>query len=41
MNIHKEEVNNELMGTKNVKREVNPLKRIGYSTVYVPSAERI
>jgi hypothetical protein len=31
MNIHKEEVNNELIGTKNVKREVNPFKGIGYS----------
>jgi len=35
MNIHKEEVNNELTGTKNVKREVNPFMRIGYSMYQV------
>ena len=26
--MHKEEVNNKLIGTKNVKREVHPFKRI-------------
>jgi len=35
MIIHKEEVNNELIGTKNVKREVNPFKRIGYSVYHL------
>jgi hypothetical protein len=35
MNIHKEGVNNELIGTKNVKREVNPLRRIGYSMYHL------
>jgi hypothetical protein len=35
MNIHKEEVNSELIGTKNVKREVNPFKHIGYSMYHL------